>query len=203
MSRTIAEFRTNLDLGKVDYLHNGKKSCLIKINMDLRLMKTIYDYEYWAFSVSGRIFNHIQTNIYCGGQCLDKIFNFKKADKDFLKVYEWWKEYHLNDLNAGTEEQMKAVKEWTSKGNNYDYAEVCGYLKGIDLYELPFDGYTAGQKYNGEPYRYGRDWVIKEIPENVVDEIKEFIRTHDGTVTLFNGADWGTDITNKVWEKGA
>ena len=203
MSREIASFSTRLDLGNVDYLNNGKKSCLIKINMELRLMQTIYGYEHWVFSVSGRIFNHIQTNIYCGGQCLDEIFNFRKADKDFLKVYEWWKEYHLNDLNGGTKEQMKAVKEWVSKGNDYDYTEVCGYLKGIGLYEVPFDGYAESQKYNGELYRYGSDWVINEIPENVVDEIKEFIRTHDGTVTLFNGSDWGTDITNKVWKEGA
>lgn len=204
MSTLIAKFETKLKLGKIDYLGIKKRSCPIDIEMELDLRKNKEGFEYWEFTTHGNVWNHISTDIYCGGQCLDEIYDFRKADKDFKKVYDWWKEYHLNDLKAGTREQERAVKEWKEKGNRYDYTEVCEYLKSIDMYEVDFYGYTLTKKYNGEKYRYGSDWIIELIPEDVVEEMKAFIGSHGGTVRLYDDEHkYGKDVTDIVFKKGA
>lgn len=203
MSKKIAVFKTHLDLGKIDYLNNGKRSCPVKVDIELSLHANADGIEYYAFSAMGAILNHKGTNIYHAGQCLDEINKFKHANKDFAKVYEWWKEYHLNDMNAGTREQMKALEEFRKTKGYYNYREECEYLKSLDLYEVEFYGYTLGKTYNGEPYRYGTEWVINFIPEDVVTDMKAFIGNHDGKAYLYNGEVFGKDITEVVWKKGA
>ncbi len=203
MSKLIANFETTISMGKINYLHNGKRSCPVKVEMELSLRANSEGYEYWQFTARGNVFNHISTDIYMGGQCLDEIYDFKKADKNFKKIYGWWKNYHLNDLNAGTREQEQAIEEW-KQTHTYDYNTVCEYLKEIGIYEVPFYGYTISRKYNGESYRYGSEWVIELIPEDVVEEIKAFIGSHNGTVKLYDEEHkYGKDITDKVFKKGA
>lgn len=203
MSKLIANFATTISMGKINYLNNGKRSCPVKVEMELSLRANKEGYEYWEFTARGKVFNHIGTDIYMGGQCLDEIYDFRKADKDFKKVYGWWKNYHLNDLNAGTREQEQAIKEW-KQTHTYDYSAVCEYLKEMGIYEVPFHGYTVSKKYNGESYRYGSEWVIELIPEDVVEEMKAFIGSHNGTVKLYDEEyKYGKDITDKVFKKGA
>lgn len=203
----IAKFSTKLDLGKVDYLSNGKKSCPISVEVELRLESTNYGKEYYEFSAVGEILNHKGTNIYCAGQCLDTINFYRSDNKDFVKVYEWWKEYHLNDLHAGTRDQEKALKEFRQDKSTYNYRQECEYLKTLDLYEVNYTGYANDKEYKGEPYRYGSSWLIQMIPEDVVEEIKAFIGSHNGKATLYNShqnmESWGKDITDVVWTKGA
>ena len=178
MADVIEKISTNWKLGKVDYWRKGRKTNAVEVQIELRKIEAKGEVpEYWEFSVCGDIWNHIHTDIYCGGQCLDEIYKFKKANRDFRKVYGWWKEYHLNGMNAGTREQEKALKEWreTQPENRYDYKKECEYLKSIGLYEVPFYGYASGKKYNGEKYTYGHGWVINFIPEDVLLEMKGFI----------------------------
>lgn len=204
---TIAKFSAKLDLGKINYLNNGKRSCPVSVEIELRLQSTSYGKEYYEFSAVGDILNHKGTNIYCAGQCLDVIHKFRSNDKDFEKVYEWWKAYHLNSLHAGTRDQEKALKEFRQGKSTYNYRQECEYLKMLDLYEVDFTGYANDKEYKGEPYRYGSSWLIQMIPEDVVEEIKAFIGSHNGKATLYNshvdGENWGKDITDVVWKKGA
>ena len=53
---------TTLQFGKVDYLNNGKKNCLIEVKVN-------FDGE--KFSASGTIWNHLKTDCYSGGQNLE------------------------------------------------------------------------------------------------------------------------------------
>jgi hypothetical protein len=76
-------------------------------------------------------------------------------------------------MNAGTIEQENALKEAVEKGvlktygaNNYE--ETCNYLKEVGLYKVEVDG---------EPYRYGTGWLVREIPAEVLEKIEYLIET--------------------------
>ena len=53
-----------IQFGKVDYLNNGRKNCLIEVEIN-------FDGE--KFSASGTIWNHLKTDCYSAGQNLDEI----------------------------------------------------------------------------------------------------------------------------------
>ncbi len=94
------------------------------------------------------------------GQCLDHI---KPKNKHQKKLIDLWHKYHLNDMNAGTKEQEKAIEEAIKekKLENYDYEKVCTYLKSIKLYEVI---------YYGKPYKYGHGWLKRRLPSNIEEE---------------------------------
>lgn len=102
---------------------------------------------YPEFTASGRYLNG-------GGQVLDEIRPRTKSQKAIINL---WKMYHLNGMSAGTPEQERAVKEWKSKGNKYDYSKAVEYLKSINLYE-------AKHPETGKPYKYGHGWILKQLP---------------------------------------
>lgn len=134
---------------------------------------------YIEFTASGNVWNHIHTDIYMGGQCLDDMSKYIKTPK-FKKILKWWKTYHLNGMNAGTPEQTAAIKAWEAAGNRYEYTAVCEMLKEQNLYEVPFYGRSIGQEYNGESYKYGHGWIISDIPAADLEEIAQFISTENG-----------------------
>lgn len=105
----------------------------------------------------------------CGGQAFDDVLATVPGLKDnevYMKLYKLWKEYHLNDLHAGTMKQegyLKAYEEWYGvklDANNYNKA--CEVLKEAGLLE------DAGVEY-------GCSWVKWEIPGPAVEEIKELL----------------------------
>ena len=120
-----------------------------------------------VFTVCGNVWNMHKTDIVMGGQCLKELANYIE-NPIFKTIYKLWKNYHLNDMHAGTEEQEKAVEDWKSIGNGYDYRKVCEYLKSIGLYEVELDG---------KPYKYGHAWLYRAIPENDLELIKKIIET--------------------------
>jgi len=110
-----------------------------------------------------------------------RLLDYFPDNQTLRRMIEIWREYHLNDMNAGTPRQTAAIEEWIAKGNKYDYEDACKYLKSINLYEdtkiddlkpqecLP-DEVRAGKR----GYRYGEGWLFREIPANVVEEIKSW-----------------------------
>ena len=83
-----------------------------------------------AFSAMAMIYRH--NSFVSGGQCLDDpkvlglIKNGKLCEKDkaiYLEIFRLWKNYHLNEMNAGCEHQ----KEGTPVG---EVCPVCGYRYG-------------------------------------------------------------------------
>lgn len=152
--------KRKISFGKIDYLSNGKKTCPVTVDVELKASTNGP-----VLSIRGWIYNHIRTDIYTGGQCLDTIAEYITTPL-FKEIYRFWKLYHLNDMHAGTPEQEKAVKKWSAKENCYDYTEICNYLKSINLYEV---------NYQGKPYKYGHGWLYEPIPENDLTRIKEII----------------------------
>lgn len=178
-------------LGKIDLDGTGYKSYPVTIEMKLRHcggeptftiahdgtkigtgMKTP---EYDELAICGSI----GTRIF--GQCLDEIAKYADqlsigAREKFRLLYVLWKHWHLNGLHAGTPEQEAAIKAWQACGNKYDYDAACDFLKQIDLYEVSFTGKTVGREYQAESYTYGHGWVIADLPEPVVELVKNLCR---------------------------
>lgn len=180
--------KKTFNFGKIDYMERGRKDCAVEVTIELcecggeEVVKNgkptgEHCNKYIEFSASGNIWNHMHTDIYCGGQCLDEIAKYVKTPT-FRQIYDFWKKYHLNGLNAGTREQEEAIKEWENAGNRYDYAAVCEMLKERGLYEVPLtnQNLVGTRKADGLPYRYGSGWVIEEIPANDLQKIAELCK---------------------------
>jgi len=120
-------------------------------------------YENGKLSISGVVGAKKNGNATgSSGQMYDSILenmeNFNFAPEwDKIKAFqfvEYWKEWHLNDMTAGTPKPEAFIKE-SEKTNKYDYTLACEALKKANLYDD-----------NG--YKYGTAWLSKEIPDNVI-----------------------------------
>lgn len=172
-------------LGKIDYMDRGRKDCAVDVTICLKEKggEKVFDKDgnftgnycnkYIEFTASGTIWNHLHSRFYSAGQNLDEIAKYIKMPL-FQKIYTFWKKYHLNGTHAGTPEQEKAVAEWMAEGNKYDYTKICEMLKVCGLYEVSLNNNLIGtRKADGEPYKYGHGWVIYDIPEKDLAEIKK------------------------------
>lgn len=78
----------------------------------------------------------------------------------FLDVWDRW---HLNDLQAGTPEQMDYVRNYRknhARANYSDYEELCSALKTAGLYEVI--------RADGALYKYGHGWIFEPVPADVL-----------------------------------
>ena len=149
----MPKIENTIALGKIAYA--GKR----KIN-PVELTIALEDRKAGpVFTASATVWNQSKTDCLLAGQCLDRLVPHFIGDETFMKVYRFWKAYHLNDMKAGTPKQEAAVEEYL-KDHVYDYGEVCDYLESIGLLED-----------NG--YRYGTAWLYAPIPESDLEEIKK------------------------------
>ena len=137
--------------------NNGKR-CQVEFGLE-RADKSAIDWQTlekiespWTFSASGEISND------SFGQNLDEIYKLNKDNDLFRQVYKYWKEFHLNDLQAGTSSQTEILKNCEST----DYDDRCEFLKKHDLYV-------------DRGYTYGTKWLTQIIPDAIVSEIKKLI----------------------------
>jgi hypothetical protein len=152
---------------KIAYLRHGVKNCPTEVSLELSKEK-------WGhrLSICGTIWNHIKTDCYSCGQNLDTLARFLH-NKTFRELYDLWKKYHLNDMNAGTHKQKEALE----KAGIHDYDKACKYLKSIGLYvdELRDDEFLSCETEHAsrKHYEYGHGWVGYSIPEDVIKRIME------------------------------
>lgn len=183
--------KRTFDFGKIRYTNKRNRVNRVTVEMELRQQggettftvdcktgeKTITGTTpvYYELSICGSIWNASETDIVCGGQCLDEIARYKSQLNNpalFAVLYDLWKNYHLNGMNAGTPEQEKAVEEWKAAGNRYDYTAACEMLKSRGLYTVNYTGLAVGRRYENEPYTYGHGWIVQELPESVLNTIQ-------------------------------
>jgi hypothetical protein len=88
-----------------------------------------------------------------GGQAIDTVETQCKDNADVMRLVQIWKEWHLNDVTAGTDAQMQALKN--CKG---DYTEQCNVLKSKDLHV-------------DRGYEYGTQWLVKVLPAEIKEEV--------------------------------
>lgn len=149
--------KKTFEFGKVDYNGSGRKNCLVTVEVELKEKGGKP-----TFSACANVWNPRKTDIYMGGQCLDTIwsdFRSQLTDRNlFMKIYRLWKLYHLNDMNAGTQEQKQLLDAYfKDPDNRYDYTKACDYLKSVGMYEV---------EHEGEPYKYGHGWIYYPIPDD-------------------------------------
>lgn len=159
-------FTKTINLGKVDYDGRGRKINAVDIKVELRNKEKAKNWETLKevqnvpeLSMTGNIWNGRHSDIISGGQNLEEIGKLFSGNKDLKRLIEIWREYHSNDLKAGTKKQSEAIEKWEAEGNKYDYDKAIEHLKSIGLYED-----------NG--YKYGHGWLYQPIPESVIKEVQ-------------------------------
>jgi hypothetical protein len=146
MAATIKMVGNNGERCQVEFgLERADKSAI-----DWRTLEKIE--SPWTFSASGEISND------SFGQNLDEIYRLNGDNYLFRRIYKYWKKYHLNDLQAGTQQQTQILKNCEST----DYDDRCEFLKKNDLYV-------------DRGYTYGTKWLTQIIPDAIVSEIKKLI----------------------------
>lgn len=93
-------------------------------------------------------------------------FSYGWNKEIWLKFLDVWKDWHLNDMNAGTQKQEKAIKEWRRKNkiSGLAYDEECKYLKSIRL-------------YTDNGHKYGSSWLLRTLPQDVIDFLESLPET--------------------------
>lgn len=157
-------YSRRIECGKADWERRGRK--VNALTLDVRL--TEKDGGAWAFSVCGDVWNSRRTDIVSSGQILDEMFRLPMMEP-WREVYALWKEYHLNDMTAGSPRQEEAVAEWLAEGNGYDYGKACEMLASKGL--LRDEGFV----YKGKPYEYGTARPAKPIPAGALAKMKKWV----------------------------
>ena len=125
-----------------------------------------------------------------GGQCQTELNNYLKGNTWWDKLYKIWCNWHLNDMQPDTPEQMECLenitqekrkeaiehlklqykynKHYTLKPDD-KYNQDCLLLRWYGLYEVELP--------DGTMYTYGHKWLKKELPEEVVSFINEIPST--------------------------
>lgn len=162
--------KKTLSFGKVAYSSN-RVSNEVEIDIELRNRDKAVHWETLEeienvpeLSICGGIWNSRHTDYETFGQCLDTIKEYLPKNKQVARIVEIWKEYHLNDLKAGTRKQTAFLNALEKQGWEYEYNSACESLKQAGLYED-----------NG--YKYGHGWLYQPIPDEIINEVKELINS--------------------------
>lgn len=137
----------------------GFKTVKVNISLATQLCKdweTLEEKRMYVFTASASGKGHY-------GQCLDfiqenaeKYMMPKERQALYNRIYNIWREYHLNDLQSGTKKQTALLTEELHRADHY--GEACKYLESVGLLE-------------DRGYKYGHGWLCKEIPAEIVAEI--------------------------------
>ena len=143
---------------KLEMIGSDGSRCVVDFGLEMRDRpstdwRTLENVESaYTFSASGEISND------SFGQNLDEMYRLNGDNYLFRRIYKYWKKYHRNDLQAGTQQQTEILKKCPST----DYDDRCEFLKKNDLYV-------------DRGYTYGTKWLTQVIPDNIVSEIKKLI----------------------------
>lgn len=162
---------TRLKFGKIDATGSGRAINAVEIEMELK-KKDNGDY---VFSASAWVYNSSHSDIIMAGQCIDTLlqeYRDQLEEKGILAEIEeigrLHKNYHLNDMHAGTKEQETLLKAAGLPHFASQYEECCEYLKSIGKYEVELE--------DGTMYKFGTGWLTQPIPEEDIEKIQKIIK---------------------------
>ena len=118
--------------------------------------------EFIAISITGNLYYHERKGVKGFGSSgqingeLEELNSNWQIPHKLRRLLQIWKEWHLNDLMAGTKSQVEALKKCRFSG----YDEQVEFLKSIGL-------------YCDRDYKYGTDWLIKPVPDKIIVELKQ------------------------------
>lgn len=132
----------------------GAANCDVELHFELRQVRHGLE-----LSVTGSVWNHIRSDIVCGGQmhdCLEAyVVRWTESRAKVRRILEIARRWHLNGMRAGCEHQRAAgehsawVGVYPEKGYPAPRCQVCGYS-------------------------YGNQWLHEELPAEIVEEIKSW-----------------------------
>lgn len=132
--------RKKFTFGKISAYNNaGRKDNLVEVEIRLEEKEEGKP----VFTASATVWNRLQTDCVMGGQCLDTLQeqygNQLENKLLFKQIYELWKKYHLNDLNAWCEHN--------NYGKNCHVPVKIHHLRGNSEYEALVDKRELPERY--------------------------------------------------------
>ena len=103
------------NFGKIDFNHSGRKINLVEIEFGFRELTNQEPY----FTSVASVWNSKHTDIVCGGQCLDDLFNEFKSlrhNRLFNECYSIWSKYHLKKISELPEEIIAEINNILENG---------------------------------------------------------------------------------------
>ena len=91
--------KTKIDFGKIDGYGIGRRTCRVTVKVELN--------DENVFTASADIWNSSGTDLIRCGQCLDYLYQFFENNSKFKQVYEWWEKWHLKEIPAEIQEEMR------------------------------------------------------------------------------------------------
>ena len=123
--------------------------------------------EYTAVSICGEVWYSNYKDCIEAGQIRDTVRELFPQNEAVLSICRLWEEWHLNDLTAETIEQSYFIEGYKAGNPDwpYDFSEACDVLRNARLYRI--------KNGSNVSYSYGSKWLIREIPETVVNRLIE------------------------------
>lgn len=125
-----------------------------------------------SFAASAAIWLPSRRDIICGGQNLEEACGYFPDNQLAQRILAVWREWHLNDLTAGSPAQEAWLKanpiEAKYPESHYDKASKALAEAGLN----PDPNY----QHDGKPYKYGHAWLTREIPADVAAEIESWLQ---------------------------
>ena len=123
------------------------KDKVYRADIDMELRAENGDMNKPVFSASCNIYKNGYE--YYGGQCFDKLLEFIPT-KTVKRIYNVWKEWHLNNLHEGCIHQREFEKE-PYENHRGHHCDICDYT-------------------------YGTKWIYEPIPEKILNEINKIMK---------------------------
>lgn len=138
------------------------------------------------------------------GQCLDSILEAYPDDDRVRELHDIWGTWHLNDMNAGTQDHVKAgcahnkdmEVDWNDL-NEIQRKSLIAAKKDSDRSRLVFKG-SIGYPCPVTGELYGRRWFHWDLPEEVIARIMDW----DDTASVpedYENDDSLTDVFLRKW----
>lgn len=147
------------DFGKIAFSNPNRRANRVEVAVELRRDELSRP----RFSAAATIYSQDNHSTVAGGQCLDELYPLFKSNTQFREIYWLWKNYHLNDMHAGTPEQ-EAFLVAHPEADTFD--AQCEALAGVGLLDVV---------YAGKSYRYGSSWLYREIPAADLEKIEKLL----------------------------
>lgn len=123
------------------------------------------------FAMTGTINLRISRGIESFGQNLEDILELYPNDEKLQRMVAVWREWHLNDMTAGSPAQEAALKLNKDSYPGYPisyYDWACSVLHNRGLQPDP------NYMYKDKPYSYGSAWLRRELPKEIIAEIESW-----------------------------
>ena len=175
-------FTKTLHLVECDYHGTGKKTNSGSLTLKIETKET--NFRDWETLV--RPEGMVSTVSICGeirdgrnscelGQIIDTISTMYPTDA-VKRIAELWRKWHLNDMCAGTKAQTEFLNAYIA--NQKNVAEFNRELR-LDHYGVSCRILSVNGLLIHRGYKYGTEWLVKIVPQDVIDELKLLFSSND------------------------